>query len=284
MELDGKQYLVGEKATKGGNHLWGLDSLIKYAPLFLKYLKQEKNEDISEVVIAIPTKTFALAVKAANAGRESFFDKMSKRINDIIPETKVYFLPQGVSAIYYYKEKGEIKKGDSVLTLDGGFNTLNIAITQVKDSLDILYQESVFDKGIRTLLVDKFLPLLQSEIAEDIPKEYHFLKKIFLKKEIDLSLKTISLENQVEIAVKSYLDEVMDYILNAIQRETDAEYNVINVVGGLSYYLQINSNKKVLIPQRNGEFLTAIGMATKYKNALALDLGFGDIKVARYTG
>lgn len=283
VEFNGRNYIVGDNATKGGNHLWDLESLIKYAPLFLKYLKEIKNENIKNVVLSIPTATFANSIKKLQKGESNYFERIADNIKKTLPEVEeLNFLPQGVSAIYYYKEKKEINEGDRVLTLDGGFNTLNIAITEVQTPLNLLFQESVFDKGIRSLLIDKFLPLLQKDIMEEIPKEYHFLKKIFLRKEMEIALTNISVSPQVELAVSSYLDEVMDYVLHAIQRESDQYYNIINVVGGISYYLQdkINTSKKLIVPKKNGEFLTAIGMAAKYKNALAVDLGFGDVKVA----
>lgn len=287
VKMNGNEYLVGEKVMRNGSHLWDTNSLIKYTPLFLKYLKDVKGEDISNIVLSVPTATFANAVKQDKSGKtDTYFNKMTIKIKDMLSDEvkDVKFLPQGVSALYYYKSLGEIKTGDKVLTIDGGFNTLNLAITEVgENSLNLLFDESEFDKGIRTLLIDKFLPLLQKEIAEDIPKDYHYLKKVFLSGEIGIGLNSISVKPYVEIATKVYLDELMEFVTQTVKRSSDESYNVINVVGGLSYYIQnkIKSSKKVIIPEKNGEFMTAIGMATKHPKHLAVDLGFGDVKVAK---
>ena len=285
VNLNGKDYVVGEKVMRGGSHLWDTDSLIKYTPLFLKYLKDIKNEDISKIVLSVPTATFANAVKQSKSGKtDTYFNKMITKIKDTFGDEveDIRFLPQGVSALYYYKKEGEVKTGDKVLTIDGGFNMLNLAITEIKNnSLDLIFDESEFEKGIRTLLIDYFLPLLRENVAEDTPKEYHYLKDVFLAGEIGVGLNSVNVKNYIEMATKQYLDDLMKLITQTIKylSHKNHSYNVMNIVGGLSYYLidKIKLSRKVIIPDGKGEFMTVIGMATKYPEHLAVDLGFADI-------
>jgi len=75
----------------------------------------------------------------------------------------------------------------------------------------------------------------------------------------------------------------MDIVFQFLSRENIKDYNAINIVGGISYYLKntIKTQKKLLVPEKDGEYYTVIGMAIKNSGYLAVDLGFGDVKVAR---
>ena len=46
----------------------------------------------------------------------------------------------------------------------------------------------------------------------------------------------------------------------------------------------IKTRKKLLLPEKDGKFYTVMGMATKHPGYLAIDLGFGDVKVAKKRG
>ena len=281
---DGKYYLIGKDAETNGMAIWDIPKMVDVTPLFLKYLQDVKKEDISKVVLSVPSGVFAEAFKQKKQGRRCYFDEVKEKVKGKLKDVEeVKFLPQGVSAIYVYMQDKRLKEGDVVLTIDGGFNTLNLALTVVGTPLDIVYNESLFDKGIRQLLLEYFYPLLVSEISYDIKKDYHFLKDIFLSKEIAKGFDIINVSSLVEEAVKNYVTDLKELIYEFLSRNNIKNYDAINVVGGISYYLQnaIKTDKKLFLPEKDGEFLTAIGMAVKNPGFLAVDLGFGDVKVAK---
>jgi len=220
VDFQEKKYLIGEDAVVNGMAIWDIEKLKEVTPLFLKYLRDVRKEDISKVVLSVPSGVFANAIKRDKQGKKSYFNEVREIVLNGLKEIEdIRFLPQGVSAIYVYMNEDRMKIGDKVLTIDGGFNTLNLALTVVGKPLDIVKNKSMFDKGIRKLLVDYFYPILIDELQMDINEEdYHLLKKLFLSKKIMKGFKTINISNLVEEAVENYIRDLMEEVYKFLMK------------------------------------------------------------------
>jgi len=85
--------------------------------------------------------------------------------------------------------------------------------------LDIVKNKSMFDKGIRKLLVDYFYHILIDELQMDINEEdYHLLKKLFLSKKIMKGFKTINISNLVEETVENYIRDLMEEVYKFLMK------------------------------------------------------------------
>jgi len=84
-------------------------------------------------------------------------------------------------------------------------------------------------------------------------------------------------------ALESYIDALFTKIKGELARKGET-FEQFTIVGGLSYYIdEIRTNKEYFLPKEGGEFLTVKGMwraLKKQGRGVAIDFGFGDVKVA----
>jgi len=281
IDFNGFKWKVGE-ISQGVEFIYDIDDLMTYYPLFVKHL-QEQGEDISKMVVSLPLETFLESFELKKAGQENLIDKLSSDIISKIEDCKqCIVLPQGSSALYKIKKETDDITGN-ILVIDGGFNTVNIAIANFTSAsnINILFSHTIFDEfGVRDLL-EKFF---RKELAlkyNNVTSNLQVLNSTFNQGKIDSGFNTIDVTNEKKRAIKIFTESLIDRIQKIVSK-AKIQYDSIVVVGGLSYYIDFDTNKSKFIPQKDGEFYTLMGMLEKVSDGfLALDLGFGDAKVGK---
>ena len=188
--------------------------------------------------------------------------------------------PQGIAGLQHLLEKGEVGLS-STLLIDGGFNTVNIAV--VNEELGVDYYKTFTDEiGVRNLIEDFFAEELRLKYPS-VSTNLVVLKEIFLKGVVDTGLKVEDVRVEKERALSRFLSKFFNKVLGELKR-AGIDYNQIVFIGGISYYLSegdFETNKRLFIPKEGGEFLNVLGLLDYNERAdFALDLGFGDAKVA----
>lgn len=266
IEFEGYKWLIG-KPSKQSEYPVNLQDLIKFYPLVVKFA----NVKDDAVAVSLPAETY-------------FEDRLSgevliKQIQERIKrETGIdaVVLPQGVIALQEIFNEGFLKP-DKTLVIDGGFNTVNVAITDEKG--EILYTKTYYNEfGIRDLLENYFKPELKRKYPETT-SNLQKLKGIFLDEIIDAGLTVIDVSNEKKVALQSFIEGMFSRIVKDIERAGE-NFKQFTIVGGLSYYVpEIQTNKPYFIPQDSGEFYTVKGMK-RYTGLPSIDFGFGDIKLS----
>lgn len=266
VEFEGYRWLVG-KPSKQSEYPVNLQDLIRLYPLVVLYSGVKDDA----VALSLPAETY-------------FEDKLSgghiaKQIADRVEQhtgKSAVILPQGVIALQYIYSENHLKP-DKTLVIDGGFNTVNVAV--VDSSGEILFVKTYYNEfGIRDLLENYFKQELKRKYPE-ITSNLQRLKEVFLQEEIDAGLTVIDIKNEKSIALRTFITTMFDRVVKDIERAGES-FRQFVIVGGLSYYVpEIRTNKPHYIPSKNGEFLTVLGMK-RYSGIPSIDFGFGDIKIA----
>lgn len=259
----------------GGFYPRTLEDLVKYYPLAIKIVEKDLGNLGEAVAISLPTQTFVSDYKSGG--------KLIDRLKlDVKKETgkEADVQPQGLVALEEVFAQGHLKKSDFTLIIDGGFNTVNVALVDSEDT--VVYVKSYYDEfGIRNLLENFFAPLLSTRFP-DITLNLQFLKRAFLKKHIDIDLNRISIEEEVNLSVQSFIPYLFEAIKGDLRR-LRLDFDQFVIVGGLSYYIpasSIETNKPFFIPEKEGEFYTVKGM-NRLTGLSSIDFGFGDIKILK---
>jgi hypothetical protein len=248
------------------------EDLIRFYPLALKVVEKEVGKLGDNVAVSIPAENFLKDIKTG--------EKVISRIkNEIEKENKkeAIVLPQGASAIAEIISNVHLEPA-TTLIIDGGFNTINVVV--VNENNKVVYARSYYNEfGIRNLLERYFRPLVE-QVLPTVSLNHQVLKKAFLQGYMPNGFDYVSLENERDLAVKSFVPEVMDAIKNDLTIH-GIDFEQFVIVGGLSYYIpasSIQTKKKFYIPEKEGEFLTVKGM-NKISGLNSIDFGFGDIKI-----
>jgi hypothetical protein len=248
-----------------------LEGLTKYYPILVKLLTKKGLITTDQIAVSLPADTYMKEKKKADG-------LIQKIQNGIMEENEnirdIRILPQGVVGTLTALKNKEIQKG-LILTIDGGFNTVNVSIIDT-NSLDIIHTRTYYNElGIRNLL-EIFYSRLQKKFPE-APYNLQMLKKIFL------SGQYIHGKKDVEEEKKKSIDEFIDTLITRITGDISkimTDYDQILVIGGLSYYLkdqQLNAPAEIVVPEKNGEFYNVIGMKIQ-TGRQSIDFGFGDVK------
>ncbi|HEM56161.1 MAG TPA: hypothetical protein ENO30_05295 [Thermodesulfobium narugense] len=259
----------------GGFYPRTLEDLVKYYPLAIKIVEREIGDLDKAVSISLPTQTFVSDYKSGG--------KLIDRLKlDIKKETgkDIEVLPQGLIALEEIYAQGHLKKSGFTMVIDGGFNTVNVALVDEEDN--VIYVKSYYDEfGIRNLLENFFAPLLSNRFP-DITLNLQFLKRAFLKKHIDIELNRISIEEEVNLSIQGFIPYLFEAIKGDLRR-LRLDFDQFAIIGGLSYYIpasSIETNKPFFIPEKEGEFYTVKGM-NRATDLNSIDFGFGDIKILK---
>jgi len=266
IEFEGYKWLVG-KPSRQSEYPVNLQDLIRFYPLVVKFA----NIKDDTVAISLPAETYF----EDKLNNEPILNEIRKRIK-IETGKDAIILPQGVIALQKVF-KDENLYPDKTLVIDGGFNTVNVAITNKEG--DILYTKTYYNEfGIRDLLENYFKPELKRKYPETT-SNLQKLKEIFLEEQIDAGLVVIDVSNEKRLALQSFIEGMFSRIVKDIERAGES-FKQFAIVGGLSYYVpEIETNKPHFIPKQYGEFYTAFGMKI-YSGLSAIDFGFGDIKLS----
>jgi hypothetical protein len=248
-----------------------LEGLAKYYPILIKLLTKKDLITTDQIAVSLPADTYMKEKKKTNGLIQKIQSGIMEE-NENIKDVRV--LPQGVVGTLTALKNKEIQKG-LILTIDGGFNTVNVSIIDT-NNLDIIYTRTYYNEiGIRNLL-DIFYSRLQKKFPET-PYNLQMLKKIFLTGQYIHGKKDVRTEK--ERSIDEFVDALIAKITGDISKIM-VDYDQILVIGGLSYYLrdqQLNAPAEIVVPEENGEFYNVIGMKIQ-SGSPSIDFGFGDIK------
>ena len=237
--VDGKEYFVGEDASFGSGkiEIADIETLINYFPVFEKYVKKILNVDEAFVVSGLPPK---------------YYKKYKEKLKTDLVAV------QGVGILVDIDKRFEFSKGDRVLILDIGFNTVDyvLALNQ-EDKWKKAGLSSISDLGVMQA-VKIFKDIVPSEIAGKA-KDWSTSKwiKAFEDKSISLMGEKIDLSNYFENAVSRYIEMLQKRIAEEVGNQV-FEFEHIILAGGGANILKDSFERQVIVPE-NPEFSNARG-------------------------
>jgi hypothetical protein len=259
-------------AIRPKEEVLNLEGLVKYYPILVKILTKKGLITSDQIAVSLPADTYMKEKKKENGLIQRIQTGITEE-NENIKDVKV--LPQGVVGTLTALKNKEIQKG-LILTIDGGFNTVNVSIIDTSN-LEIAYTRTYYNEiGIRNLL-EIFYSRLQKKFPET-PYNLQLLKKIFLTEQYIHGKKDVKTEK--ERSIEEFIDTLITKITGDISKIM-VDYDQILVIGGLSYYLknqQLNAPAEIVVPEKNGEFYNVIGMKLQTGRS-SIDFGFGDVKL-----
>ncbi|MBX0313004.1 MAG: hypothetical protein JHC31_14780 [Sulfurihydrogenibium sp.] len=269
LEWEGRKWLPlgSQEVGLGKTVVYSLSELIHYYPLAIKLLDKQVRLS-SEIAVSLP---------AGDYLNTEIVRQLEKRIEDHTGK-KATVLPQGTMAVLDLYNKGLIELSGKALVIDGGFNTVNVILIDLQ-SLKPLFTRTYSNQiGVRNLLSDYFYREVSKKI-HGYPLDLQRLKSDFLAGKTDFGINEYDLEIEKNTALERFVSDMINKITGELQiylsNLENARYDYIIAVGGISYYIDIQTNKKFL---RGDEFSTARGMTLQTETD-AVDFGFGDIKV-----
>jgi len=277
VECCGRRWIAGiDKAD--AEYPEGLTDLISYYPIVVKWIEKHYTKLGNIVGVSLPTE---IVFREMETGEWKKVKELSERIRTYTGK-KVVVFPQGVIALEWIFSEGFLKPRRSTLVIDGGFNTVNLALVD-KNGKVTFYKTISNELGIRDLLEKYFRPLLAEKIGGEISANLLKLKRVFLDGFVDMGFERINVKGEKKEALESYMDALFTKIKGELTRKGET-FEQFTIVGGLSYYIdEIRTNKEYFLPKEGGEFLTVKGMWKALKRQggnVAIDFGFGDVKVA----
>jgi hypothetical protein len=259
-------------AIRPKEEVLNLEGLVKYYPILVKILTKKGLITSDQISVSLPADTYMKERKKESGLIQRIQSGITEE-NENIKDVKV--LPQGVVGTLTALKNKEIQKG-LILTIDGGFNTVNVSIINT-NNLEILYTRTYYNElGIRNLL-EIFYSRLQRKFPE-VPYNLQLLKKIFLTEQYIHGKKDVKTEK--ERSIEEFIDTLITRITGDISKIM-VDYDQILVIGGLSYYLknqQLNTPAEIVVPENNGEFYNVMGMKIQTGRP-SIDFGFGDVKL-----
>ena len=280
-DFDGEKWVVGENALthkRACRYIRDVEELVRYYPLFLLASKKKAKTEENQVAVSLPLDVYVLEKEKKEAGADNLLDKLSFNCNRYGFSVSVH--PQGIAGLQHLIDERKVDDSSYTLLIDGGFNTVNTAV--VSPELQVVFFKTFTDEvGIRNLIEDFFREELLNRFPT-VSTNLVVLKEVFLKEKVDTGLKVEDIKPEKERAVSRYLDRFFSRIVGELKR-AGVDYDQIVFIGGLSYYLSpddFETNKKLYIPKDGGEFLNVLGLLSMSELPFAVDLGFGDCKVA----
>jgi hypothetical protein len=271
---DGKKWIIGEEG-KDCEYPLGITDLEYYYPLVAKWIFTHEVEHPKEkkIVISLPTETWW---KEASTGKFELIKRLKEKIKT---ETgaDVDVLPQGLSAIPALKG---LEKGKRTLVIDGGFNTINIGLIDERGK-PIFVRSWYNEFGIRDFLENYFRPKLAKKFPA-VSSNLQLLKQVFLTGKVDMGFEEVSVMGEKREAMKEFLEALFGKIKSELERQS-LTFSQFAIVGGIAHYIDgVKTNKKYAM---GDEFSTVVGMRIigqkRFgKDVVAVDFGFGDIKVS----
>jgi hypothetical protein len=229
--VDGKDYVVGEDAKVMKKiDINDIDTLVKYLPVFVKYIKTVVGEN-GPVVSGLPPKHF-------------------KRLKDTAEKAVNLVVPQTVGILADIEEKLPIEEEEYVLIIDIGFNTLDYLVAQkANERWSKKALESVDNYGV-SLAVEHFKKYLPIDLV-GIVKNWSLSKimKVFETGNLKIAGETIDLFNYKIKAIEEYTEQLIQRLkeeLGDLLYETDY---VVIAGGGANIVKRELIRKDAYIPE-----------------------------------
>jgi len=282
--FDGEKWVVGEKALshqRGCYYIRDVEELVTFYPLYLLAVKKMLGIEGNRIpaVISLPLDVYVAEKKKREEGKENLLERLRGYCSSYGFDVDVK--PQGVAGLQHLISIGRIGVAPTLL-VDGGFNTVNVAV--VDGELNVVFYKTFPDEiGVRNLVEDFFADELKKRFSS-ITTNLVVLKEVFLSGVVDTGLKRIDVRPEKEKALHRFIQKFFRKVLGEVRR-AGASYEQIVFIGGISYYLSpddFETDKKLFIPKEGAEFCNVLGLFDLAENSpvLAVDLGFGDCKVA----
>jgi hypothetical protein len=281
VEFRGKTYVVGED----GRHsltVRTVEKLCENIGLFVKEIQRREGVSFAySAAVTLPLETCILEQQKKKRGIPSLIDVLEQSLKDAGYHLAGVY-PQGVLALEALAEEGKVDPSDSILLIDGGFNTVNVMV--LKDAQPLLWV-SFYDRGVKQVLQAFGHKLEEKGLAYSLSVPE--LQRAFLSKSIDVVTEKVDVSDLAEEAVKDYLSSLYEDMIDLL-RERGVSFDKVAFVGGLSYYVKGNADvfkKDVYVPEEGGEFLNLKGLISRMeerddKDWIAADVGFGHVKYA----
>jgi len=234
-------------------------------------LEREVEGKPKVVAVSLPTEQWW---KEVSTGDFELIERIKRKV-EREAKVEVRVLPQGFSAMPVLVELG-LEKGKRTLVIDGGFNTINFGVLDERGRP--IFVRTLFNEfGIRDLLENYFRPLLQRRFSS-VPQNLQYLKQVFLLGKVDRGFEEVSVKGEKKEAVIAFMEALFSRIKGELERQ-GIPFEQFGIVGGITHYIsQVKTNKRYAI---GDEFSTVKGMRKLAgEGAVAIDFGFGDIKVS----
>lgn len=233
---ENKKYLIGDSAVDFDAELsLEVDSLIKYAPLFIHYILESENIDSEGLNLVT-----GLSIKDFNMSNDLTKKIQSFKINNIERSFEhVLILPQGRGLAYDYFDGKEIP--DIVLVFDIGYNTFDFIVLQDgKTNPDFSFANNY---GINKL-INNFQDRLYEEY--NIERSSAELIKILRTKQLKDHGEIIDCSELIDECLNSYLAEIKNWCLKKKSSASLlARTDILLFGGGGAYYLKLASNETI---------------------------------------
>lgn len=144
-----------------------------------------------------------------------------------------------------------------------------------------MLSKSIYNElGVYNLLNNFFKEELETKYDE-ITSNMQMLKKVFLEEKIDAGFKIIDVKKEKQRALQVFIPKLINRVISEVKKG-NSSFEQFIFVGGISHYINeksIETTKKFYIPEKDGEFLTVLGMKEiAGEDYDVFDVGFGDTK------
>lgn len=244
IEWDGKKYVVGEDVRYEPQRIELPDfgEIIKYFPVFLKFVEKKLKQKIKVIITGVPPKYKELVGKV----------KEKCESMDVSAEV----VPQGVGIYLDTKEKIDKTSEREAFILDIGFNTVDYLI--VKN-----------DRKIKGDTIEKFGVMKAVELFKSyIPKEHSYLRNFSTSKLMSVFEKGYAVVEGEKLDLSSYQKKAKsayrEMLVNRLKQSVGDfiyETELVIIAGGGAFLFKNESEtfgKNVYIPPKP-EFSNARG-------------------------
>lgn len=257
LQYAGKKYIVGEYATGRKNVLMtkvGGLSYLEYLPLYLKTAVKMiglGGEKPDVVVTGVPI----LYAGEKNAAQDTLKKSVEYVYGSDSYEIDCEVMIQGVGAVYDHRldMSGNVIRNvkESIVTVDVGYNTIDVAVTDSNGQFikDECY--SFTDHGA-TQVIEKMLPYLQKN---GVSFNAYEVQDLLINKSVKIFGKEVSISEITRDILSDYAKWIWN-ILNAKYYERLARTDRVILCGGfasvLKDYIPDKYKDFVVIPENPG--------------------------------
>lgn len=245
----GREYIIGRdtKYSSFRIEIPSVEELIRYAPVFLKYV-QDKFGGFDVIVSGLPPNC------------KAYISKYQESLKSVSQSSKIIVLPQGLGILYDVASKENID-GNNIVIVDAGYNTVDCIVVDKSN-------DNAWKKKIAITLEGYGIMKAVEFMRASLPERFAVIKnwsasrllEIFEKGHMHFETEKIDLSVYKSQAVSMYAEILTSKIKQELKDlYKDVEFVVL--AGGGAYYLKKESKlfgNKIYIPEEP-EFSQARG-------------------------